>query len=297
MQFTSKHIEHYRTHGYVVVENFLTHDELTRAQQEIENIIPGWLEYAENPNKPMPDRLQDPPRTRRQNRFPFVGDQLNAITLHPDLRAFAAVNAGHDNLFCEQADLAYKYQGHRADREQLMHVDYTNHTLVYPTIDQQYWQTAYLIYYTDVDEGLAPTAVCTWQHYKDEILWPTSYKKHQRASLYDNEIKVVVPAGSVLAYSMRTFHRGTAFKRPGARIGEFVTYAPSNCPWLGIVGWPEQGDNHSFQGWVEKATVEERGLLGFPAPGDHYWNREALAGVAARFPGMDLGPYQNESSS
>ncbi|MEC7370643.1 MAG: phytanoyl-CoA dioxygenase family protein [Pseudomonadota bacterium] len=292
MRFNSRHIEHYSQHGYVVVENFLTADELGKAHEEIDRLIPGWLEYALNPNKPKPDHLNYPPRTRRDNRFPFAGEQLNAITLHPDLRAFAAINAGHDALVCEQADLTYKYQGHRADKEQLMHLDYTNHTLVYPTIDQQYWQTAYLIYYTDVDEGLAPTAVCSWQHYKDEILWPTAYEKQKRASLYENEVKVIVPAGSVLAYSMRTFHRGTAFKRAGARIGEFVTYAPSGCPWLGIVGWAEQGVHQSFQDWVETATVEERNLLGFPAPGDAYWNSEALAGAAARFPGMDLSPYQ-----
>ena len=33
------------------------------------------------------------------------------------------------------------------------------------------------------------------------------------------------------------------------------------------------------------------GLIGFPAPGDPYWDEEAVAGVAARYPGMDMGPY------
>ena len=104
-------------------------------------------------------------------------------------------------------------------------------------------------------------------------------------------MKTIVPAGSVLAYSMRTFHRGTAFKGEGARIAEFITYAPKNCPWMGIVGWPEQGVHKSFRIWVERASVEEREMLGFPAPGDTYWTEETRAGVAARFPDMDMTPY------
>ena len=79
-----------------------------------------------------------------------------------------------------------------------MHLDYMNHTLVYPPADPKYWQTAYLIYYTDVEEGFAPTAVCSKQHYPEKILWPTAYAREERAELYDKEVKTIVPAGSVL---------------------------------------------------------------------------------------------------
>ena len=293
MRFTDDHVRHYRDNGFVIVENFLTTDELALAQKEIQRILPGWLEFAQDPEAPKPEDWNHPPKTRRNTRFPFAGDQLNTITLHPDLRRFASVNAGHDDLVCEQGDLHYKCYGHSADMDQQMHLDYMNHTLVYPPITPQYWQTAYLIYYTDVNENLAPTAFCSWKHYDDEILWPTTYDQNQRSELYDNEVKVIVPAGSVVAYSMRTFHRGTAFKKEGARIGEFITYAPRNCPWMGIVGWPEQGVYKSFRVWIEKASVEERTMLGFPEPGDPYWTDETLAGVSARFPKMDLGAYRD----
>ena len=292
MRITEDHVAHYQQHGYAIVENFLTTEELARAHEEIDRFIPGWLDYAASPSGPKPDNWNEPPRSRRSMRFPFAGDQINDITLHPELRRFAAINAGHDDLVCEQGDLTYKCKGHVADMDQNMHLDYMNHTLVYPPADPKYWQTAYLIYYTDVDEGLAPTAVCSKEHYPERILWPTGYAREERPELYDNEVKATVPAGSLLAYSMRTFHRGTAFEKEGARIGEFVTYAPKHCPWVGIVGWPEQGVHKSFRRWVERATVEERELLGFPPPGHEYWTQETLDGVAARFPDMDLGPYR-----
>ena len=92
---------------------------------------------------------------------------------------------------------------------------------------------------------------------------------------------------------MRTYHRGTAFKADGGRIGQFISYAPRHCPWLGIVGWPEQGVRKAYHRWIEQSTIEERELIGFPPPGHPYWTEEMLIGVQARFPGLDLSPYQS----
>jgi hypothetical protein len=293
MSFNEDHIQQYREHGYAIVENFLTSDELARSRDEIEAFLPGWLDYAADPIGPKPTGWDEPQRSRRAVRFPFRGGQLNANTLHPELRRFAGLMSGNQPLFCEQSDLTYKCKGHYGDTDQPMHLDYVNHTLAYPPDRPEYWQTAFLIYYTDVAAHEAPTAVCSWQHYRGEILWPALYDRTQRTELYEHEVKVTVPAGSVLAYSMRTFHRGTAFLDEGARIGHFISYAPKAPKWMGIVGWPEQGVHKSFSAWMERATVEERDLLGFPAPGDDYWTEETRAGVAARFPNMDMNPYKN----
>ena len=292
-RFTEEHVAHYRTHGYVIIENFLTDEELTAAREEIESTIPGWLAYAAKPDGERPERWEEAPRSRRTVRFPFKGTALNAITLHPELRRFAATMTGSDELFCEQSDLTYKCTGHYGDAEQHMHLDYPNHTLAYPPIDPAFWQTTYLLYYTDVDEGSAPTAVCPHEHYADELLWPPVYSPEDRSELYEKEIKATVSAGSLLAYSVRTFHRGTAFTKEAARVGHFISYSPANCPWMGIVGWPEQGVRRAFGSWIEGASVEERSLLGFPAPGNPYWTDETLRGVGARFPAMDLSPYRD----
>jgi hypothetical protein len=42
--------------------------------------------------------------------------------------------------------------------------------------------------------------------------------------------------------------------------------------------------------------VRERDLFGFRRPGNPYWSEETLAGVAARYPGIDLSPYADRSA-
>ena len=39
-------------------------------------------------------------------------------------------------------------------------------------------------------------------------------------------------------------------------------------------------------------SVRERDLFGFPRPGDPYWNRQTVQDVAARYPGLDMEPYE-----
>jgi hypothetical protein len=285
-------VEHYREHGYAVVEKFLTEAELAAAHREIDVMIPGWLDYAANPVGPRPTNWNEPVRSRRTMRFPFAGEALNAITLHPELIGFASKMCGGGEVVCEQADLTYKCMGHYGDVDQTMHVDYPNHTLAYPPNEPAYWQTAFLLYYTDVEAHQAPTAVTSWQRYKSEVLWPPFHKREAWPELYDNEHKVTVPAGSLLIYSMRTFHRGTAFLSEGARIGQFVSYSPRQPRWLGIVGWPEQGVSRSFAQWMAQASPHQREVIGFPKPDDPYWNEETVEGVAARFPKMDMRPYR-----
>ena len=288
-RITEEHAAHYREHGYAIVAPFLTAAELAEARDELRDALPGWVEYCDDPSGPKPS--QPTPARAPNYQFPFAGARLNAITLHSELRRFAAENIGHDDIYCEQSHLSAKYKGAPADQDQVMHCDYGNHTLAYPPNLAEYWQTAYLLYYTDVTADHAPTAVCSWRHYPDRIRWPAHFKREERPDLYENEHKVVVPAGSLLIYSMRTFHRGTPFVADAGRLGHFITYAPAAWRWLGIVGWSAQAIKPAFREWVEQASTEERALLGFPPPGHSYWTEETVAGVGARYPSMDMTPY------
>ena len=292
-RITSEHEAHYREHGFAIVEGFLTDAELAGALDDFEATVPGWVDYVANPSRPRPESWDKPyPGQRGIPHFPYAGDTLNALSLHAELRRFAAVNAGGQAIYCEQSHLTYKGQGSRGDREQHMHCDYVNHTLAYPPAGPEYWQTAYIYYFSDVEEGLAPTAICSHTHTPERILWPPAYSPEARPELYEHEQLVTVKAGSLLCYSMRVYHRGTAFQRPGGRLGMFVTYAPMAAKWLGIVGWAQEGVRREFTEWIERATVAERSSLGFPAPGDPYWTDETIAGVGARFANMDMSPYR-----
>lgn len=292
-RITPEHEAHYRQHGYAIVERFCNDAELQGALADFETVVPGWVDYVADPAGPKPATWSQPyPGQRGMPHFPYKGDTLNNLTFHAELREFATRMAGGHEVYCEQSHLSYKGKGHRGDRDQAMHLDYGNHTLAYPPNKPEYWQTAFLYYFSDVTAELGPTAVCSWEHYQEPILWPAHHTPDTRPALYDNEVKVAVPAGSLLVYSMRTFHRGTAFVAEGGRLGMFVTYAPRNCPWVGIVGWSQEAPRAEFRHWIARASVDERTSVGFPAPGDVYWTDETLAGVAARYPDMDMTPYQ-----
>ena len=38
-------------------------------------------------------------------------------------------------------------------------------------------------------------------------------------------------------------------------------------------------------------SVEQRAVLGFPGPGDGYWDVETVEAVGRRYEGMDMAPY------
>ena len=289
-KITEAHAAHYREHGYAIVEDFLEQEELDSALADLREVLPGWVEYCEDPTRPTPGHPEEARASRTM--FPYRGDRLNAITMHPELRRFAAENIGHDDIYCEQSHLHAKYKGSGQDKDQPMHCDFINHTLAYPPKLPEYWQTAYLVYYTDVTADLAPTAVCSWRHYPETIRWPNHYTREERPEIYHNERKIIVPAGALFIYSMRTFHRGTPFRAVGGRIAQFITYAPAAWKWLGIVGWSVQAKLPEFRQWIERATLAERELLGFPPPKHPYWTEETIAGVSARYPGMDMAPYR-----
>ena len=260
------------------------------AHSELRDVLPGWVEYCTGETDELPSNRPRRDRTPHLH-FPYPGKTLNRITMHPELRQFAQDRTGGVEMYCEQSHLTAKHKDHPGDAEQSHHCDYGNHTLAYPPRLPKYWQTAYLLYYTDVTINHAPTAVCSWELYPEKVRWPPYFSRQDRPDIYDNEVKVTVPAGGLLIYSMRTFHRGTKFLGEGGRLGHFITYAPAAYKWLGIVGWSNRAIDPAFGRWIAEATVEERTLLGFPPPGHDYWCEETIEGVSKRYPDMDMSPY------
>ena len=45
---------------------------------------------------------------------------------------------------------------------------------------------------------------------------------------------------------------------------------------------------------IAEASVEQRAVLGFPAPGHPYWNRDTVSAVEARYAAwsIDMTPYR-----
>jgi hypothetical protein len=303
MGIEQHHIEHYRTHGYAIVKNFLNPEELKTIRNELREIMPGWVEFCDNPKNGKPEGWKQDlyQANNSDTKFPFPGKALNAVTLHPEFRKFAKMMAGQNDVRCDESSLSLKCKGHPRDEDQVMHCDFGNHSLAYPPDDPTYWQTLFVLFYTDVDLDHAPTAICSNKHYRDDIILSRTCSRADRPELYANEKKMALSSGSILMYSLRTYHRGTRFLKDVGRIGHWVSYSPTAWPWLGTDGLSKYAGNlratpDRFHNWIEPATPEERTAMGFPAPDHPYWTKETIAGVSARYPGMDMTPYERKMS-
>jgi ectoine hydroxylase-related dioxygenase (phytanoyl-CoA dioxygenase family) len=289
-------LEHWRRHGYVIVENFLDKDELDAAQENIERYMPTWPEY-----------VRDAPRYRQMlgnnnmlatpqgwvmNAFPYTGDALNHVVLHPYLVEFAERLVGHDRLALSHAGLMGKYAG-RGDYEQQLHLDYSNNTLVFPGSGMTFCDIPAIVYYTDVDEQCGPTFVVSQELTREHVLGPRHRTRDEYREWYDAEVPVVCPAGSVFIYSMRTFHRGSAMRqKEGLRWTQHLAYHTDGPRWLGSATFQRAGGSPEMDHFLVNATPRQRELVGFPAAGDPYWDDETIRGVQDRYPLMDMAPYR-----
>jgi len=101
------------------------------------------------------------------------------------------------------------------------------------------------------------------------------------------------PAGSVLAYRPDVYHRGTSLSAEGeARYLLHVAFKPVDTDWLGFHAWPSAAESRAWYRFVGQATPRQLTAVGFPEPGHRYWTGETLAGVAARYPRLDMTPWR-----
>jgi ectoine hydroxylase-related dioxygenase (phytanoyl-CoA dioxygenase family) len=282
-------IDHWHEHGYVVVENACTKQQVDAALDNINLYMPTWEEYQRRPRAYEP-LLGERGIVRRG--FPFAGDALNALTFNPYLLEFAWTVLGTADLALSHSGLFGKYAG-LGDFEQDLHVDYGNNTLAYPKDDLTVFDLPFIVYYSDVTVDMGPTYVVSQKHTSGELLEPRHRPRDHFAELYEHEEPVTVPAGGALLYSMRTFHRGSRMlASEGVRYSHHLAYHVAGPRWLGSRTFQRDGGSPEMDHFITSATPQQREMVGFPSVGDSYWDDETLAGVGARYPGIDLEPYR-----
>ena len=149
------------------------------------------------------------------------------------------------------------------------------------------------MYYSDVSVDLGPTYVVSQAKTAHRMLHPRVLDRSSDADVYEHEVPVTCPAGSAVIYSMRTFHRGSAMRaNEGARFSHHMGWRNGAYRWSGQETFQHEGGRAEMDHFLTRATPEQRQLVGFPPPGHPYWDDETLAGVAARYPGMDMTPYR-----
>jgi hypothetical protein len=112
--------------------------------------------------------------------------------------------------------------------------------------------------------------------------------------MYAAEQSGAGPAGTVIAFNTRTFHRGTGLARPrGARFSMQLVYRPAEVEWGQRVAWAARSHLPEWYKFVHRATPRQLELFGCPRPGHPFWTAETLTGVAQRYPDLDLSPWQS----
>jgi ectoine hydroxylase-related dioxygenase (phytanoyl-CoA dioxygenase family) len=225
--------------------------------------------------------------------FPFRSRSLNAITVGDVMIDLARQLLGTDDVRMYLAIATAKYAAQPSDYNQLLHVDFPNHTLTVPRAESGYHQMETFVYLTDVghDNGATRFVSRTRTGGVPVEEHTLSYEKYR--DLYDDVTDTSAPAGSIVVYRPDVYHRSVDFTDPTrARFMLHVSYRPAAVEWGGYQAWPFKGFSLEWHAFVEQATPEQLTVLGFPAPGHAFWTEETLAGVARRYPGLDLAPWE-----
>ncbi|MFC5289855.1 hypothetical protein ACFPM7_22605 [Actinokineospora guangxiensis] len=143
-----------------------------------------------------------------------------------------------------------------------------------------------------------------WARYTGAAAAPTWYPRaeparrdHQFAPaaphLYDHEVPAVGPAGTVVAFELGTFHRGTALTCPrGARYSCHLSFRPSANDWGQRAASANRSHSPAWHRFVERAAPRQLALFGFPPPGHPFWTPATVSGLALRDPGLDVTPWK-----
>lgn len=289
----------------MIIERFLSPQELEKADAAWQTHMPTWDEYiskevaykslAGTSGRHVPGSTAAGVRYD----FPYANDTLNQLAIHPFLVAFAERLAGRDDLLMSLGHLIGKYAGN-GNFEQSLHSDYSNNTLVIPSKDSTWIDIPMITYLTDVTLDLGPTYVVSHQHTEPRKLMYDGFRHHTREDfpeLYEVEKPAVVPAGSVIIYSMRTFHRGSAITaKEGCRIVQFTGFHTPNAPWMAPMDHQHRMGSAEMNRFLSYADPGQRQLIGFPPVGHAYWNDpDVVEAVGKRYPQIDMAPYSRNA--
>jgi len=281
----------WREDGFVILPGFLSEDELKPALGELDLLFPSADGFHDG-SDPRRDRFLGDEFAGIDG-FPFASTEVSLLAVHARLVELAQTLLAEQDVRIYGAEAWAKYTG-AADYEQDLHRDYLNHTILVPSDVPSCQQVEMFVYLTDVPEELGPPHMLSRAHTGDLSAKPNWYPRRDlagsesgytategRPDLYEAEVSGAGPAGTVIAFETGTFHRGTQ-----------LCFRPASVQWEDRLAWAPQSFEPVWVRFVERATADQLQLFGFPPPGHAFWTPHALAGMAQRYPGLDLTPWR-----
>jgi hypothetical protein len=291
----------WQTDGFVILPGFLPADELASAVVELDLMFPS------------PEGFHDGTDPRRErflgdefagiDTFPFASTEISLLAVNHRILTLAATLLDDDDIHIYAAEAWAKYTG-ACDYDQDMHRDYLNHTVLVPSTTPGCRQVEMFVFLNDVPEELGPPHLVSREHTADLPAVPNWFLRPGQESawrfnddsgspgLYAAEVSGAGPAGTVIAFEPGTFHRGTQLTAPrGARYSMHLGFRPATLQWGQRVAWAARSFTSEWVEFVGRAAPRQLHAFGFPLPGHLYWTPETLAGMALRYPNLDLSPW------
>lgn len=219
---------------------------------------------------------------------------LNLIGVHPELVRFARTALETQRVHLYQCQAWAKFTGD-ADYDQPLHCDFGNHTLTVPSEDARMNSVTILCYFTDVTEAHGPMHYVTRPD-SEQVAGPEAMfggGPELQARLAPLERSSASPAGSVFAYGIDVYHRGSNLTAPGGyRFAVMACFKRADNDAIGYHAWPY----HHTEPWAnvfDHATTDQLACFGVHPPGHPFWTDVTLARAAIRHPGWDLTPYRD----
>jgi len=296
----------FNSEGFVILPEFLEPDELRHAVDDLSSEFPTAGEFHADVDPQRNQRFRD--EFGGITPFPAQSAALNLLSVHPRLIDLATALLGDDDLRSYSIEFWAKYTG-AADYDQPFHRDYLNHTVVVPSPDAPPSQVEVFVYLSDVTDGLGPISLLPQRYGMDAPALPNWYPASSgqrdddhpdwvagdgRPHWYEHEVKATGPAGTVIAYRIDTFHRGTDLLAPGGhRFTIHTNFRKATDDWITKRAWTDRANTGSaWADFVAAASPDQLRLFGFPPPGHAYWTDSTLAGVTQRYPGFNPEPWR-----
>jgi len=277
--------------GWCVLDRAVPPGELASAQAAVAKLFPSAEEMATGGPGDRTERW----RTWDAGwpEFPFRSRSLNGLVVSETMIGLAEDLLGTDDVRMYLGIATAKYAGQPSDYNQLLHTDFPNHTLTVPRAETGYQQVETFVYLNDVGPENGATRFVSRQRTRSIPVEQHTLSFEEFPDLYDDPADVSAPAGSIVVYRPDVYHRSSDFTDPShARFMLHVAFRPAAAEWGGHQAWPYKGFSPEWHNFVQQATPRQLAVLGFPAPGHDFWTDETLAGVAGRYPGLDLSAWK-----
>ncbi len=279
------------TDGYVVIPDFVRGPPLDASIRAMDEYFPPPADAVSTIDE----------RLNHAIPFPFASNELNRLVLDPTIIDIADQLLEHADLRLTSSFIQAKYgTNYGQSRDQKLHNDaWSANSMLYPRTDGPYQRLFGIIYLSDVTRGTAPTYIVGRASALGVPLITSAkqatYNEEEFPDLYTREHPIEAKKGSLLLFVGDVVHRGSAFSdEDGRRLALFFNIHSTKAGWTDKHLWamrPSSKEWRAFSQLIAELQPSQRSILGFPPPGDSYWNDETLEHAKQMYPRIDLRPY------